>query len=344
MEKKLRYTIFWINKSFFQCTWLVCVCKTAVFFGKELAKYGFGESHPFNSNRIYSFWSKFNEMNLSESDRITIEKPETVQDEILRQFHDADYVDTVKASSKAGAGFLDIGDTPAFKGVYEASCYVVGTSLKALYMVMERTDGVLHAFSPIGGLHHAKRNSAGGFCVFNDIGVVIMMAKKRYDVKRISYVDIDAHHGDGVYYGFEGDSSVFVADIHEDGRYLYPGTGNETETGSGDAKGTKLNIPLKPGSNDDDFIVAFKKVEDFIDSIARPELIIFQCGADGIGGDPLTHLRFTSKSHAYAADKLHHLSHKHCNGRLISLGGGGYNHTNIAEGWTAVISSLIRDV
>jgi acetoin utilization protein AcuC len=320
------------------------VCKTAVFFGKDLAKYGFGESHPFNSNRIYSFWSKFNAMSLSKSDRVTIEKPETVQDEVLRQFHDRAYIDMVKESSKEGTGFLDDGDTPAFKGVYEASCCVVGTSLKALDVVMEKRDGALHAFSPIGGLHHAKRNSAGGFCVFNDIGVVIMMAKKKYDVKRVSYVDIDAHHGDGVYYEFEEDSSVFIADIHEDGRYLFPGTGNETETGSGDAKGTKLNIPLKPGSNDDDFIAAFKKVEDFIDNIARPELIIFQCGADGIGGDPLTHLLFTSKSHAYAADRLHQLSHKHCNGRLLSLGGGGYNQANIADGWTAVVSSFTRDV
>jgi acetoin utilization protein AcuC len=101
---------------------------------------------------------------------------------------------------------------------------------------------------------------------------------------------------------------------------------------------------LNPAANDDDFIVAFKKVEDFIDNIAKPELIIFQCGADGIGGDPLTHLRFTTKSHAHAADRLHQLSHKHCNGRLISLGGGGYNHANIADGWTAVIKSLVQDV
>jgi acetoin utilization protein AcuC len=320
------------------------VCKTAVFFGQELAKYGFGDSHPFNSNRIYSFWSKFNAMNLSKSDRIIIEKPETVRDETLRQFHGRAYIDMVKEKSKDGTGFLDIGDTPAFKGVYEASCYVVGTSLKALDLVMDNRDEILHAFNPIGGLHHARRNSAGGFCVLNDIGVVIMMAKKKFDVKRISYVDIDAHHGDGVYYEFEGDSSVFIADIHEDGGYLYPGTGNETETGSGDAMGTKLNIPLKPASNDDDFIDAFKKVEDFIDDIARPELIIFQCGADGIGGDPLTHLRFTTKSHAYAADKLHQLSHKHCDGRLISLGGGGYNHANLADGWTAVIRAFVQDV
>ncbi|MDQ6722891.1 MAG: acetoin utilization protein AcuC [Thermoproteota archaeon] len=320
------------------------MCKTAVFFGKELAKYGFGGSHPFNSNRIYSFWSKFNTMNLDKSDKIIIEKPEIAQEEILLQFHDKKYVDMVKESSKKGIGFLDHGDTPSFKGVFEASCYVVGSSLKALDLVMEKKDGILHAFNPIGGLHHARRGSAGGFCVFNDIGILIMNARKKYGINRISYVDIDAHHGDGVFYEFEKDPAVFIADIHENGRYLYPGTGKESETGSGDAISTKLNLPLKPNSGDDDFIAAFKKVEEFIDNIAKPELMILQCGADGIAGDPLTHLQYTSKSHRYTADKLHQLSHKYNNGKIIALGGGGYNQTNIAEGWTEVVRSFIKNI
>ncbi|MBA3749728.1 MAG: acetoin utilization protein AcuC [Nitrosopumilus sp.] len=319
------------------------MCKTAVFFGKELAKYGFGESHPFNSNRIYWFWSKFNQMNLEKNTKIVLEKPEYAKEEILLQFHDKDYIDLVKRYSKQGTGFLDHGDTPAFKGVFEASSYVVGSSLKALDIVMKKDKGIQHAFSPIGGLHHAKRGSAGGFCVFNDIGVIIMMARRKYGIGRICYVDIDAHHGDGVYYEFEKDSTVFIADIHEDGRYLYPGTGKETESGSGNAKGTKLNVTMKPNSTDVDFVAAFKKVEEFIDTIAKPELIILQCGTDCIGGDPLTHLQYTSKAHGYAADRLHQLSHKYCDGRILALGGGGYNQTNIADGWSEVVKSFIND-
>jgi acetoin utilization protein AcuC len=140
---------------------------------------------------------------------------------------------------------------------------------------MNKTNGILHAFNPIGGLHHARRSSAGGFCVFNDIGIVALMARKKYAINNIAYVDIDAHHGDGVYYEFEDDPMLFIADIHEDGRFLYPGTGTESEIGTGKAKGTKLNIPLEPNSNDNDFIAAFDKVEEFIDSIAKPELIIY---------------------------------------------------------------------
>lgn len=320
------------------------MCNTAVFFGEELAKYGFGKSHPLNKDRIYAFWSKFTALELDKSTQIRIEKPDAVKEETILEFHDKDYVEFVKKASKHGTGLLDLGDTPAFKGVFEASAYVVGTSIKALDLVMKKTDGILHAFNPIGGLHHARRGSAGGFCVFNDIGVLALMARKNYAINNIAYVDIDAHHGDGVYYEFEDDPMLFIADIHEDGRFLYPGTGTESEIGLGKAKGTKLNIPLEPNSNDNDFIAAFDKVEEFIDSIAKPELIILQCGSDCINGDPLTHLKYTSKAHRYAADKLHKLSHKHCDGKIIALGGGGYNQKNIADGWTEVVSSFIGSI
>jgi acetoin utilization protein AcuC len=320
------------------------MCKTAVFYGQELAKYSFGESHPFNSNRLFAFWSKFKTLSLDKDKQIQIKMPESTQEETLLEFHAKEYVDLVKKESKHGTGCLDLGDTPAFKGVFEASSTVVGTSLGVLKVVMEKTDGILHGFNPIGGLHHARRESAGGFCVFNDIGIVSIIARKKYGINRIAYVDIDAHHGDGVYYEFNNDPNFFIADIHEDGRYLYPGTGSESEIGTGAAKGTKLNIPLMPGSTDNDFITAFGKVEEFIDNISKPELIILQCGADGVDGDPITHLKYSSKAHRYAADRLHRLSHKHCDGRIIALGGGGYNRQNVADAWTEVVMSFIEIV
>jgi acetoin utilization protein AcuC len=264
----------------------------AVFFGDELARYGFGQSHQFNSNRLLAFWSKFNELELQNSGQIEVEHPEIAHEETIYQFHDRTYIDFVRHASKLGSGYLDLGDTPAFLGAFEASSYVVGTSLRALNLVMDRIDGIQHAFDPIGGLHHARRGYAGGFCIFNDIGVVIMEARKKYGIKRILYVDIDAHHGDGVFYEFEDDPLLFIADIHEDGHYLYPGTGSEHETGIGDAEGTKLNLPLGPRSNDDDFVATFRKIESFIENIAKSELIILQCGAGGIRGDPITHLEY----------------------------------------------------
>jgi acetoin utilization protein AcuC len=318
------------------------MCKTVVFFGEELARYGFGESHPFNSNRIHAFWSKSKSLGLLNSDQIQIEAPTQAYEEALLTFHDKDYVTLVKQASVRGSGLLDFGDTPAFKGVFEASSFVVGTTLKALDLVMNRINGILHAFNPIGGLHHARRGSAGGFCVFNDIAIAGIVARQKYGISRIMYVDIDAHHGDGVYYEFESDPLFFIADIHEDGRYLYPGTGSESEVGVGRAKGTKINISMKPGSDDNTFISKFGKVAEFIENVAKPELIILQCGADCIKGDPLTHLHYSSSAHRHAAKILHELSHKYCNGRLIALGGGGYNQDNIATAWNEVLRSLIN--
>jgi acetoin utilization protein AcuC len=161
-------------------------------------------------------------------------------------------------------------------------------------------------------------------------------------IKRIAYIDIDAHHGDGVFYEFEDDPLLFFADIHEDGRYLYPGTGSSTEIGKGAATNTKLNIPLRPGASDDEFLEAFGKIEHFVDSV-KPELIILQCGADGIAGDPITHLQYTSKVHKFAADSIHRLAHQHCKGKIIALGGGGYDRTNISAAWTEVVRSLVND-
>jgi acetoin utilization protein AcuC len=198
----------------------------------------------------------------------------------------------------------------------------------------------LRAFTPIGGLHHARRDSAGGFCVFNDPGVAVETLRARLGVHRLVYVDIDAHHGDGMYYAFAEDPDVFIADIHEDGRFLYPGTGHSRETGTGPATGTKLNIPMLPDADDSAFMQAWAKVEDFVD-FAKPEFILLQCGADSLAGDPITHLRYTPAAHSHAARRLCTLADKHCNGRLLAMGGGGYNRQNLAVAWTAVLRSLL---
>jgi acetoin utilization protein AcuC len=148
-----------------------------------------------------------------------------------------------------------------------------------------------------------------------------------------------SHKGDGVYYGFEDDVRVFIGDIHEDGRFLYPGSGSSDEIGSGKAKGTKLNLPLPPGSGDEAFIRAFDNILKFARD-ANPEFIFLQCGADGLHGDPLTHLDYSAKAHAYAANRLHSLSHEICKGKLLAMGGGGYNPQNVRDAWMAVVQAL----
>ena len=310
--------------------------EVCVYIGEGLKRYGFGQGHPFGSDRMDAFWNNLRGEGLEKA--VCVVEPAKATLEDIHRFHTQHYVERVIAQSKTGSGLLDYGDTPAFKGVFEAASFVVGTTLNACERLM--AGACLRAFTPIGGLHHARRDSAGGFCVFNDPGVAVETLRARFGLHRVAYVDIDAHHGDGMYYAFAEDPEVFIADIHEDGRFLYPGTGHAEETGIGPASGTKLNIPMLPNADDSSFMEVWAKVEDFVDG-ARPEFIFLQCGADGLAGDPITHLRYSAAVHSHATLRLCALADKHCDGRLLAMGGGGYNRQNLAIAWTAVVRSLV---
>ena len=308
-----------------------------VYHGAALAAYGFGHGHPFGPDRLSAFW---NEAQRRELDRqVEVCTPVACTDTDLARFHTSDYIARVRTQSRTGEGYLDDGDTPAFPGVYEASCTVVGSVLDAVAAML---DGKCRrAFVPIAGLHHARRDSAAGFCVFNDLGVAIETLRAKYGIRRVAYVDIDAHHGDGVFYAFEDDPDLIFADIHEDGRYLYPGTGAETETGTGKATGTKLNVPMLPEAGDAAFFVAWDRVEAFVRA-GNPEFILLQAGADSIAGDPITHLRYTPAAHAHAAARLCRLADEFCAGRLLATGGGGYDRANLASAWCAVVQAMLH--
>ncbi len=303
--------------------------------GPEIAAYGFPAGHPFGPDRHDAF---LRELERSPCwARIERHAARTATRQELEYFHTPAYIERVIAASKSGGGFLDAGDTPAFPGVYEAAASVVGGTLEALDRIL--AGPIPRAFIPIAGLHHAGRDHAAGFCVFNDCGVAIEAARRRHGLRRVAYVDIDAHHGDGVFYAFEDDPDLADADVHEDGRYLYPGTGDRAETGRGAAAGTKLNLPMPPGATDAQFLAAFEKVEAYVDA-RRPELILLQCGADSLAGDPITHLMYTEAAHAHAAERLRALADRHCKGRLLAMGGGGYDRHNLARAWTRVVETL----
>jgi acetoin utilization protein AcuC len=301
----------------------------------ELAAYGFPHGHPFGPDRLAAFSSEIERSAAYAHALVT--PPRLAMRAELEYFHTRDYVDRVIELSSRGVGLLDLGDTPAFPGVYEAAARVVGGTLEALASIVHGPHR--HAFNPIGGLHHAARNTAAGFCVFNDCGVAIEAARRLYGIRRIAYVDIDAHHGDGVFYAYEEDPDLLFADLHEDGRFLYPGTGSRSETGRGVAAGTKLNVPLAAGSDDAAFRAAWDEVDRYL-AAGKPELVLFQCGADSLAGDPITHLRYTPEAHAFAARRLRAHADAHAGGRLLAMGGGGYNRTNLARAWTRVVEEL----
>ncbi len=311
--------------------------KLLVYAGEGLAAYHFGVAHPFGPQRHDAFYDEFSRRGLDEQVRISAPAGAASRQQ-LALFHTQPYIERVVQQSKTGEGYLDCGDTPAVQGIYEAACCVVGTALEAVDRIM--AGDFSRVFIPIAGLHHARRDSAGGFCVFNDCGVVIEHLKKHYGIQCLAYVDIDAHHGDGVYYEFESDPCLVFADLHEDGRFLYPGTGRESEQGSGAGKGKKLNIPMPPGADDAQMKARWDSVEALLNQF-RPEFILLQCGVDSLAGDPITDLEYSEKAHAYAAERLCRLAMDYGHDRVLAMGGGGYNLANIARGWNAVVEAML---
>lgn len=312
--------------------------EVTLFVGDALGSYGFPGGHPFSIDRQGAFWAKAQQQGLDR--RVTVSAPRLASREELLRFHDEAHVQWVEACSKSGTGFIDYGDTPAFPGVFDSAAAVVGTALEALERIA--SGATARTFQPIGGMHHSRRDRAAGFCVFNDIGAVIDTLRSKHGVGRIAYVDIDVHHGDGVYYPYEHDPDLIIVDIHEDGRFLYPGTGHAHEEGRGAAEGTKLNIPMAPGAKDGDFDAAWERALDHLRR-HRPQFIIFQAGADGIAGDPLADLHYTPEVHARATRSLVSLAGELAEGKLMVFGGGGYDLGNIAAAWTEVLRALAPD-
>jgi len=308
----------------------------ALVAAEELGRYGFPDGHPFGPDRQDAFLRELEQS--AAYGNLHLLTPRTATRGEIEFFHDGSYVDLVVERSLDGRGYLDAGDTPAFRGMFEATSVVVGGTLRATEALIE--GSVQRAFIPIGGLHHAARGQAAGFCVFNDCGVAIEMLRRRHGIKRIAYVDIDAHHGDGVFYAYESDPDLLFADIHEDGRYLYPGTGAASETGTGAAAGTKLNLPLLPGAGDADFATAWARIEEYLRA-TRPEFILLQCGADSLEGDPITHLAYSEEAHARAAASVCRIADELGHGRVLGMGGGGYNRRNLARAWTRVVEAFI---
>jgi acetoin utilization protein AcuC len=251
--------------------------------------------------------------------------PDPAPDADLRLCHVQEYIEVVRRFSvdpfgpmEAGIGW---GDNPPFADMHEASAAVAGGSMRAMEAIL---DGrVEHAFHPGGGLHHAMRARASGFCIYNDPALAI--ARARRDGLRVMYIDLDVHHGDGVQALFWEDPGVLTFSIHESGRYLFPGTGDVDEVGEGASAGTVVNVPLPPDTGE---AAWYPIVESYLPALAAafgPDLIVSQHGADSHGWDPLAHLHVTTTAHGKAARLIDALAHQFGGGRWLATGGGGYD-------------------
>ena len=250
-------------------------------------------------------------------------------------------IDSRALDERAGLSFgLGTPDNPIFKNMHAASSAVCGASIVAAEAVAH--GGAEHAFNPAGGLHHARRREASGFCIYNDPAVAIAKVLEIQPEWRVMYLDVDVHHGDGVQWIFYDEPRVLTVSLHQSGHYLYPGTGFEDEIGAGAAAGTSANIPLLPYSGEGDYLWALERVVTALAGAFRPHVLVTQLGADTHHGDPLANLGLTMTAYPRMARMLHEAAHRYCDGRWVATGGGGYqSETVVPKVWTIHFAEMV---
>ena len=289
----------------------------------EMLRYDFGTGHPMSPARLALTIDLAGELGLLE--HVDVVAAQVAPDELLTTVHEAAYVAAVRRAADEGvrdeARGLGTRDDPIFPGMHEASARAVqGTLDGALAVWRGETD---HAVNIAGGLHHAMPGAASGFCVYNDAAVAIR-ALLDAGAQRVAYVDVDAHHGDGVQAVFWDDPRVLTVSVHESGRTLFPGSGHAYETGGRHAEGSVVNLPLPAGTSDAGWLRAIDAVVPPVLHAFGPDVLVTQHGCDTHRMDPLSNLRVTVDAQRLVAQRLHDLAHEVAHGRWVALGGGGY--------------------
>jgi len=314
--------------------------KTAFLYHHDYLDYNFGPNHPLKPKRYKETFELLQRLGIFNG-KVKHYEPSHASEEDLMLVHSQEYIQNVKKKCQEGTGYLDYGDTPARKGVYEASCAKVGGSILGADLIMQ--GDAEHAFNVGGGLHHATRNNAAGFCVFNDVAIAARYLQQRQGLKRIVIVDVDGHHGDGTQWTFYKEPILTIS-LHRYGRNLlgsfYPGTGSVDEAGEGEGKGYSVNVPLPQGTFDEAYIEAFNEIVPPLIEKYKPDILLNQFGVDTHYQDPLVGLSLTTKSFVKISSTLHKLAHKTSQGRYLIFGGGGYEPSNVARCWALMFITV----
>lgn len=314
---------------------------TTVVWDSAMTSYNFGLGHPMAPERMELTARLARSLGLLDLEHVTVAPPEVAGDEDLVTVHSREFVAAVRRVSEApDIPDLDRGlgteDDPAFAGMHEASARIAGGSLLAATSILD--GSAVHAVNFGGGMHHASRDRASGFCIYNDAALAI---QKLLDggVHRVVYIDVDAHHGDGTQSIFWDDPRVMTISLHESGMTLFPGTGFANEIGGPNALGTSVNVALPAGTGDAGWLRAFHAVVPQLVGAFEPEVIVSQHGCDAHRLDPLTHLNISIDGQREAATAVGNLAARHCGNRWISTGGGGYSVTNVVpRSWSHLIA------
>ncbi|MBN2156313.1 MAG: acetoin utilization protein AcuC [Candidatus Lokiarchaeota archaeon] len=327
--------------------------KVGFIYTEDYYKYNFGKHHPLQPVRLELTYKLMESYGLLNNSRLEIRKPKIATREELYLIHDKEYVDAVKKysdnpqqivgerpNSTFGMGSMD---NPVFPGMFEASSMAVGASITAAEIVMEEENEISTAFNIAGGLHHAMRNLAHGFCIFNDVSIAIQKIRVKYPDLKVMYLDVDAHHGDGVQAAFYDDPEVLTLSIHQDGHTLFPGTGFMEERGRNRGKGYSINFPLYPGTYDSAYIDLFRTQVPSIMKRFQPDVLFTQLGVDTYFADPLTQLGLSTSGHYKIFNLLKEYSQNYAKGRWIAMGGGGYLMGAVPRSWTLALSVMLEE-
>jgi acetoin utilization protein AcuC len=321
-------------------------CSLAVSWDDRLTGYDFGPGHPLAPVRVELTMALAREFGLLDAPGVSMITPGFAPDELLELVHDPGYLEAVRRAGELAARrepldprsvFFGLGtaDDPVFPDMHEASSLVVGATLAAARAVW--TSQSQHGINVAGGLHHAMRRSASGFCVYNDPAIAIAWLLDQ-GVDRVAYVDLDVHHGDGVQAAFYSDPRVLTISLHEDPMTLFPGTGLASESGAGAGEGYAVNVPLPAGTGDARWLRAFDAVVPPLLRSFQPQLLVSQHGCDSHRLDPLAHLEVTVDGQRRAQSMVHELAHETAGGRWLCTGGGGYAlATVVPRSWTHLL-------
>jgi acetoin utilization protein AcuC len=310
-------------------------------FSDEMANFDFGADHYFKPERAAKTYELCNRYGVMNQQWMKILNPEPVEMSLLTLFHQNDYLRVLEKASRGEVSLeiLERGigttDNPILPGIFEWSLKATGGTCMAMGCLVN--GDALIAFNPLGGFHHARSDRAEGFCYINDIVIAIKDTLDKAPDTKFAYIDIDAHHGNGVQEAFYNDPRVLFICIHETGRTLYPWSGSEEEIGEGDGEGFTVNIPIEPGSDDEVFTYVFHEIVPPLVESFSPDIIVAELGADTLISDPLTHLKLTNNGYIRAVKKIIELCP-----RILALGGGGYDLYRTARCWTLAWSALNR--
>ncbi|MBV9207138.1 MAG: acetoin utilization protein AcuC [Actinobacteria bacterium] len=307
---------------------------------ERLTGYDFGPGHPLAPVRVELTMALARELGVLTLPEVSMAEPKPAEDAELQLVHDRDYIEAVRQAGRDGRanGRYGLGtpDNPVFAGMHEASALVAGATLAAARAVWHGDAD--HAVNIAGGLHHAMRRAASGFCVYNDPAIAIrwMLAQ---GAQRIAYVDVDVHHGDGVQAAFYDDPRVLTISLHEHPATLFPGTGLASEIGSGEGRGYAVNVALPAGTGDAGWLRAFDAVVPPLVRAFGPEVLVSQHGCDSHRLDPLANLRLSVDGQRRALLMVHELAHGTADGRWLLTGGGGYELVQVVpRTWTHLLA------